>query len=751
MVEPSAEVPGSSSKLALDDPVLQVDRRLATRRTGLREKGEEAHAVLAGMGIRTVGDLIRHYPRRYIDRSAVERIDDLRIGQQATVIARVRKTYKRLTRRRQSMVTVTISDGTGTLDLTFFNQPWTAGIYKEGVEVAVSGTATRYRGRLQLANLEAEILGDDERDLVHTGRITPVHRASEGISTRTIRELVFAALEKLPPIEDPMPAEVVGAEGLLDLDTALRQIHFPPDAEHLARAIERLKFDELFTLELGVAFRKHRLEAEGTGVAHLPDGPLTERLLATVPFEPTKAQLRAIEEIGRAMAAPRPMNVLLQGDVGSGKTLVALHACLAAIQSGHQAAIMAPTEVLAGQHARSVAMLLEGVGGAGLLAGAPARAPAATGQGSLLDGLAGQEDPPAGPPVTYALLTSAVTGKDRTRILAAIADGSVHLVIGTHALVQEAVSFRDLSLAVVDEQHRFGLHQRMALKGKGGDQADALIMTATPIPRTLALTYYGDLDVVVLDEMPKGRQPTGTAAARSEAERAAAYDLVRGQVGAGRQAFVVCAAIDEGNRTQVRAAETEADRLAAEVFPDLRVELLHGRMRPKDKDRIMEDFREGRADVLISTTVIEVGVDVPNATVMLVENAERFGLAQLHQLRGRIGRGAHVSYCVLFDDSEETNLEARARIEAMTRTTDGFELADEDLRLRGEGTLFDTRQSGMPDLKLARLAEDLDLVKRARARAFALIDDDPALEAHPELLEELRVRFEDSIAWLFSG
>ena len=317
------------------------------------------------------------------------------------------------------------------------------------------------------------------------------------------------------------------------------------------------------------------------------------------------------------------------------------------------------------------------------------------------------------------------------------------LVIGTHALVQEAVSFADLSLAVVDEQHRFGLHQRMALKGKGEGDIDVVIMTATPIPRTLALTYYGDLDVVVLDEMPKGRQPIGTAAARSDEERAAAYDLVRREVREGRQAFVVCAAIDEGNRSQVRAAEAEAERLATEVFPDLRVELLHGRMRPKDKDRVMDDFRTGRTDVLISTTVIEVGVDVPNATVMLVENAERFGLAQLHQLRGRIGRGAHVSYCVLFDESDQMNQDARARIEAMTRTTDGFELADEDLRLRGEGTLFDTKQSGMPDLKLARLADDLDLVKRARTRAFEVVEDDPALEGHPALLAEVRERFED--------
>jgi ATP-dependent DNA helicase RecG len=289
------------------------------------------------------------------------------------------------------------------------------------------------------------------------------------------------------------------------------------------------------------------------------------------------------------------------------------------------------------------------------------------------------------------------------------------------------------------------------LKGKGGGDIDVLIMTATPIPRTLALTYYGDLDVVTLDELPKGRQPIGTVAARSEEERAAAYDLVRREVRAGRQAFVVCAAIDEGNRTQVRAAETEAERLATAVFPDLRVALLHGRMRPKEKDAVMERFRAGDADVLISTTVIEVGVDVPNATVMLIENAERFGLAQLHQLRGRIGRGEHPSSCVLFDASGSTNVEARARIEAMTRTTDGFALADEDLRLRGEGTLFDTRQSGMPDLKLARLADDLGLVRRARSRAFELVGTDPTLAGHPALLEELRGRFEGSIDWLFSA
>ncbi|MGZ8661223.1 MAG: ATP-dependent DNA helicase RecG, partial [Actinomycetota bacterium] len=667
--------------LTLASPITEIDAKIAHRKGGGRSKGStvrEAWEVLSdAFEIETVGDLVHHYPRRYIDRSNVQTIRGMKIGQYVTVIARVRKVAKRLTRRKQTMVTVTLADGSGYLDLTFFNQPWAANLYKEGMEVAVSGVASRYQGRLQLANQEVEVLGGGDADLVHTGRITPVHPASEGITTRTIRELVYRAFERLGPVHDPMPPDVIDAERLGSYDRALRDIHFPEDDAALAGARERLKFDELFVLELGVAFRKHRVEADQQGVAHASAGRLTERLLATLPFEATDAQRRAIGEIDAAMARPRPMNVLLQGDVGAGKTVVALHAALVAIQSGHQAAIMAPTEVLAGQHARSVAALLESVGGVRYLelAGAKRPAPAPAGQGSLLDALP-ESEPQAepgdaeSPRVTWALLTAAVTGKDRQRVLDGVADGSVDLVIWTHALVQEAVTFADLSLAVVDEQHRFGLHQRSALKRKG-DEADVLIMTATPIPRTLALTYYGDLDVVILDELPKGRQPIETRAARTALERAAAYDLVREQVAAGRQAFVVCAAIDEGNRTQVKAAETEAERLATDVFPDLRVDLLHGRMRPKDKEAVMERFRGGDADLLISTTVIEVGVDIPNATVMLVENAERFGLAQLHQLRGRIGRGAHSSYCILFDESDTENEDARARIDAMVRTTDG--------------------------------------------------------------------------------
>ncbi|HEY3211499.1 MAG TPA: ATP-dependent DNA helicase RecG [Actinomycetota bacterium] len=740
------------SRLTLDSPITAVDLHLANRRTGFQKKGPPAHEVLAGgLGIRTVGQLLRHYPRRYIDRSTTVPIGELpfRQGQDVTVIGRVRGVEKRLTRtrRRQTMVTVKVYDGTGTLDLVFFNQPWTASMYRQGVELAVSGRAGTYQRRLQLQNQEVEILRADDAETVHTGRITPVHRATEGITTRTIRELVYRALQRLGPLAEPVPSEIVAAEALSDEDRALRDIHFPEDETARHRAVDRLKFDELFALELGVAYRKHRVERAAKGVVHTVDGELTSRFLAAVPFDLTGAQVRAMKEIGEDMAQAKPMNRLLQGDVGSGKTVVSLYAALVAVQSGHQATIMAPTEVLAGQHYRTIQALLTPIGGTDVLSKPDPALRDAPAQASLLDQQNGLEPP--SPNVTFAFLTAAITGKERQRVLEGIGSGEVDLVVGTHALVQEGVEFADLTLAVIDEQHRFGVHQRVILKEKG-THPDVLIMTATPIPRTLALTYYGDLDVSVLDEMPAGRSPATTTVARSPAQRRQAYELVRAEVQAGRQAFVVCAAIDEGNRLEVRAAEKEAQRLQAEVFPDLRIALLHGRMRPAEKERVMESFSSGGADVLISTTVIEVGVDVPNATVMLVENAERFGLAQLHQLRGRIGRGAHRSHCVLFDESGPDNDDARARLGAMVRTTDGFELADEDLRLRGEGTLFDIKQSGLPDLKLARLAEDAELVRRARARAFAVIEADPQLDRYPELLELLRQTFSgEAIEWLF--
>jgi ATP-dependent DNA helicase RecG len=738
------------SSLVLESPIAQIDARVANRRLGQRTKGPPAWEVLAdGLGIHTVADLLGHFPRRYIDRSATVPIRELRAGQAVTVIARIKRVTKRLTRRRQSMVTLTLYDGTGYLDLMFFNQPWAASTYKEGIEVAASGRVEMYRGRTQLANQEVEILRDEEAETVHTGRIIPIHRATEGVTARTIRELVYRALQQIPSIPDWLPRDVVEGEELGPEDPALREIHFPGSADSLATAVRRLKFDELFALELGVAYRKHRVERNAVGVVHVTDDGLSQRFLDALPFEPTSAQRRAVKDIEDDMAAPRPMNRLLQGDVGSGKTIVALYAALVAIQSGHQAAIMAPTEVLAGQHLRTIGALLGPIGGRDFLASQPPTADA-RGQQSLLEAQGGDPvDPGSATSVGFAGLSASVTGKDRALVIEGVAEGTVDLIVGTHALVQEGIEFKDLSVAVVDEQHRFGVHQRVTLKEKG-PHPDVLIMTATPIPRTLALTYYGDLDVSTLDEMPAGRKPVTTQVARTAAERTAAYRLIRDHVEAGRQAFVVCAAIDESNRLEVRAAEKEAERLQREVFPELRIALLHGRMRPAEKDSVMEDFRGRKADLLIATTVVEVGVDVPNATVMLVENAERFGLAQLHQLRGRIGRGEHASVCILFDEGGPDNEDANARLAAMERTTDGFELADEDLRLRGEGTLFDIKQSGLPDLKLAKLSEDVELVKRARRRAFELIEEDPELDAHPNLLELLRRTFSgDAIEWLF--
>ncbi len=714
--------------LELDEPILAIG--------GWAKRYIEP---LRGVGIETVADLLHHYPRTYIDRSRVAEIRDLKPKQEATFIGTVKKvTMSRLPNRR-TIVTVRVYDGTGLVDLSWFNQTWPARRHKEGQEIAVSGKVTAYRGRLRVQQPSVEVLKGGEADHVHIGRIIPVHPATEGVSAGVIRRLVHDALGRIGELPDPIPDAVRTRQDLPDLSQAVRKVHFPDGDADKAQARKRLKFDELYFLELGVAMRKHRVEAETEGIAHDASGDLAERFVQGLPFELTKAQRRAIGEIADDMERPRPMNRLLQGDVGSGKTAVALHACMLAIQSGHQAAIMAPTEVLAGQHLLSVETLLGGVDGRQLSA---ATSPADAAQASLLE----TEPQPEGP--VYALLTSSVTGKERERILAEVASGVVDILIGTHALVQESVEFADLSFAVVDEQHRFGLHQRIALKEKGASP-DVLIMTATPIPRTLAVTYYGDLDVSVLDEMPAGRKPVATRIAKTAAERRHAYELVREEVEAGRQAFIVCAAIDEENRLEVKAAEQEAQRLATTVFPDLRLALLHGRMRPKQKEGGMRSFREGEADVLISTTVIEVGVDVPNATVMLIENAERFGLAQLHQLRGRIGRGEHGSTCILFDESSRDNEDAHARLAAMVRTTDGFELADEDLRLRGEGTLFDIKQSGMPDLKLARLAYDTELVGVAREEAFALVATDPDLSEHPELREELERRFADSIDWLF--
>jgi ATP-dependent DNA helicase RecG len=711
-------------------------------------------ARLAAKGIRTLRDLVELAPRRYLDLSSTKKIRDLKIGEEATVIGQVRSVNGRYLRGRKHMLTVRVSDGTGYVDVVWWNQPFRAKQVSLGSVVAVAGRFEKKMGRLQAAgNFFVEPIRSGEGG-VHTGRIIPIHPATEGVSPTMLRRFVHSSLTLLGDrIGDPVPSDVARRLELSPRGRALRDIHFPETRSAAARARRRLAFEELFVLSSGLAVRKRRIERETKGVAHPVGDAEVGRFLASLPFEPTAAQRRAIAEITADMVAARPMNRLLQGEVGSGKTVVGLAAAIRAAASGSQTAFMAPTEVLAEQHFLTVCALLEPLGA---LAPEPAGRPGE--QLSLTTG-----------GLTVELLTGATLGKERVRALDAVRTGGAHLLIGTHALIQEGVEFSRLGLAIVDEQHRFGVHQRVALKAKAGeDQPDVLIMTATPIPRTLAMTLYGDLDVSVLDEMPGGRKPIRTQVI-GPAQRQRAYDLIRREVGAGRQAFVICPLVEESQTLEAKAAESEFERIRAEVFPDLSVGLIHGRMRPADKERMMRAMRAGEIGVLVATTVVEVGVDIPNATVMLIEDADRFGLSQLHQLRGRIGRGRHPSTCVLATSldlaGDEEREAAKRRLAAMRSTGDGFRLAELDLEIRGEGQIFGRgkldpergegapAQAGASDLRFASLLRDVDLLSDARREAFALVEGDPHLESpeHRMLLAEVRRRFADRLDWLFAG
>lgn len=676
--------------------------------------GERTAERLESLGLRTFGDLLDHLPRTYIDRRDTRTIRDLRVGGEATVIATVRSSKVERVRSNRSRVTVTITDGTGYVDCVWWNQDWRTRTLTEGTEAAFSGKIKTFRGRLQMDSPAYDLLRASGESL-NTGRIVPIYPATERLSATQLRRLLHNAFERLGHVPDPIPAPVRAERDLMSKDVATRLVHFPEDVAHIPDARRRLVFEELFVLQIGLALRKRHLEEDVRGIAHDVNKELASTFVSSLPFRPTKAQVRTMREIADDMARSRPMHRLLQGEVGSGKTLVAVYAAMVAIQSGTQVAIMAPTEVLAEQHARKIRELCEPVG------------------------------------IDVELLTSAVPQARRRDILMRLGSGDLKLLCGTHALISEDVAFHRLGLAVVDEQHRFGLGQRMLLRSKGEDP-DVLIMTATPIPRTLALTLYGDLDVSILDELPAGRKPVRTEVVGGDASaRRRAYDLVRAEVEHGRRAFVVCALVDESDVLEARAAVAEAERLETEVFPDLNVALLHGQMRPAEKDEVMERFRHGDVSVLIATTVVEVGVDVPEATVMLIENAERFGLSQLHQLRGRIGRGEWGGTCILFSDAKTED--ARQRLEAVAASNDGFVLAEEDLRIRGEGTIFSTRQAGITDLKVARLVEDFPIVVEAREAAFALVATDQKLDRpeHAALRAEVGRRFGDALDWLFHG
>jgi ATP-dependent DNA helicase RecG len=660
---------------------------------------------LKRLGVTTIHDLLYLFPRRYDDYRSMKTINQLHYGEEVTIIGAVWDTQARQTRGGGSLVTSIITDGTGTIQATWFNQPWLEKQMRPKRQIVLSGKVDEYLGRLTFQSPEWEPL---DKELVHTGRLVPVYPLTKGVTSRWLRRLTKRTVDywtkRLP---DHLPASVRQTTDLMDLETAICQIHFPDTQQSLEQARCRLSFDEFFLIQMGV-LRQRRAWRTQPGQAIAVNENLLESFVRSLPFELTQAQQRVLREIVNDLRSAEPMNRLLQGDVGSGKTVVAVAAILLTVASGFQAVIMAPTEILAEQHYKNVAQLLKGVNtteqkGLRELAGTP-----------LSD--------PSTPSLNIRLLTGSLRPTEKEQIHREIAAGEVDIVIGTHALIQEGVNFKDLALAVIDEQHRFGVTQRATLRQKGYNP-HILVMSATPIPRSLALTIYGDLDISVIDELPPGRREIKTRwLLPSERERA--YSFVRGQIERGHQAFIICPLVEESEKIEAKAAVEEHRRLQEEIFPDLRLGLLHGRMKGEEKEAVMARFHRGELDILVSTSVVEVGIDVPNATVMLVEGAERFGLAQLHQFRGRVGRSEYQSYCLLVADSP--SLEGEQRLMAIESTQDGFALAEKDLELRGPGEFFGTRQSGLPDLKLAKLS-DVRILEQARSEALALFQDDPNL------------------------
>ena len=699
-------MPAGDPPLSLQDlDVIGVGR--------LRPVRKAKPAALAEMEIYSILDLLQHYPRRYIDRTKQACIAELAEGEHVFVEGWVQRSSSRRTRQHRTLVEVVIGDDTGRLKLTFFNQPWQHKSLQPGRQVVVYGRPMPYRGSLQMTNPVVDLVGD------RTGRFFPVYPQSEkaGLDTWDIAGFVEQALNRCVPrrLADPVPAEVRSRFDFVDRHTAMNWIHRPATMQESVQARRRLVFDELLRVQLELVRRKRRLEQHTAGLSHAVDGDLVEQFWRRLPFPLTEAQQRVIHEIRVDLAKRHPMHRLLQGDVGAGKTVVALSALLTAVQGRFQGALMAPTEVLAEQHLASMRAML-----GDLVVPDPSR-------------LGGER------PLRVDLLSSRVGASDRRRTVAGMATGDVNIVVGTHALISEGLEYRSLGMVVIDEQHRFGVEQRAVLRGKGPGSVtpDLLVMTATPIPRTAAMTVYGDLDVSTLDELPPGRTPVATSWARTPLEEAGVWEAVRAAVGQGRQAFVVCPVIEESDTLDVRSATETYERLIGDSgeLCGLQVGLLHGKVTPADKEATMELFRSGALEVLVATTVIEVGVDVPNATVMVVLDPGRFGMAQLHQLRGRVGRSSHVSSCYLV--GEAATAEAEARLQAVVDSTDGFHLAEVDLDLRGEGTIMGERQKGRNDLRLASLRRDKEWVTKARSVAIEIIDSDAEMSDLPALADEV--------------
>ena len=661
---------------------------------GKTEKG------LATLGIETVGDLIEHLPHAHHDRGDARTVVSVGAGEEATVAVGVRSvTVKPMRDRRRKRVEARVFDETGPMVAIWWNRPWVATEFGEGSQLLLHG---KMKKRNEFHVNDHEVMGAGDGAVGHSVGLVPVHPATFGLSAATLRRMLWANYRAMRHALEPLPTALRLAEQLPDRPAALAAVHFPDTEEDEAEARRRLAFEELFMSQVAVVGRR-RSRREARRAAPLKaTGELVDPWLAGLPFQPTGDQRSAAERIDSDLSGVRPMQRLLMGEVGSGKTLVAVGAMLRAVENGRQAALMAPTETLAEQHLITLDRLLGGM-------------------------------------VPVELLTGSTPAGRRRELLSRLDSGELSLVVGTHALIEDAVRFRDLAVCVVDEQHRFGVRQRAALDAKApeGLCPHALHMTATPIPRTLALTAYGDLEATVLRELPAGRRPVETHVVDGARARSRAYERIREEIAAGRQCFVVCPLVSESEALQARAATVEAERLQTTEFRDQRVALIHGQMPTAEKQEAMRSFAGGEADVLVATSVIEVGIDVPNATVMLIEAAERYGLSQLHQLRGRVGRGEHASMCILFGDPK------LPRLEAIASSRDGFRLAEVDLELRGAGEVLGTRQSGLQEFKVARLPEDAELLERARVHADALVEADPEMSApeHALLRDAVLARF----------
>lgn len=681
----SQEEPSPEKDIPQPDPDLDFDTPIST----IKGIGVKRQAALEKMGIRTVNDLLLTYPRRHDDYSQLKPIGNLWYGDDVTIIGSVDSVTTRSVRSgKMKIVEALISDKSGAIRATWFNQPWMETQLKKAKQVVLSGLVEQYLGKLVMNSPEWEPLSKKQ---LHTNRIVPVYPLTKDITQKWLRQTMHDTVEKYAPyLPDPLPEEIREENDLPILSKAVQEIHFPENDKSLQKARQRLAFDELFMLQMGVLKQKRQWESREGTVFDCPDEWLQIQL-KNLPFQLTGAQNKALQQIREDLKSGTPMNRLVQGDVGSGKTVLAALAARIVIQEDAQAALLAPTSILAEQHYQSMLTLLTG----------------------FEDGLEEHQ---------LSLLIGATPENEKADIREGLAEGRIKLVVGTHALLQDPVKFKNLQLAIVDEQHRFGVEQRGTLRQKG-ENPHLLVMTATPIPRSLALTVYGDLELTVIDELPPGRLPVETHVLYpSEVERA--YSLVRRQIDLGNQAFIIYPLIEESDKIDEKAAVEEFNKLQTEVFSKYTLGLLHGQMNSSEKDEVMTRFRNKEIQILISTTVVEVGMDIPNATVMLVEGAHRFGLAQLHQLRGRVGRGEEKSYCILIPgNAEEVE---NQRLQAMVETNDGFILAEKDLAIRGPGQFLGTRQSGYTELKLASIT-DIKMIEQVREQASALFEQDPAL------------------------